>query len=230
MRKLGVSLLLTLLAAAAGLPLVAAEPTGFTLVYLKTGPQSGKLSEADNKTAFAGHFSNMQRLADEKKLLVAGPFGAVRHDDELRGLFVLNTAKIEEAKAWASTDPATMAGLFVLEYHPLRTPVDLPAALQKDRDRENKAKAEGRVLEHTETMRAYVWLTAEDGAKARQALAPLVEQKKVFLVADLDESRLLVLLDAPTVAKAQEQWSAAFEAAGPHKLDEWYGSNLLASP
>ena len=229
MRKLGVSLLLTLLAAA-GPTMLAGEPAGYTLVFLKTGPQSGKLSEADNRAAFEGHFSNMQKLADEKKLLVAGPFGVVRHDDELRGLFMLNTAKSDEAKDWASTDPATRAGLFVLEFHPLRTSTDLPAVLQKDRDRENKAKAEGRVLEHTETMRAYVWLIAEDGAKARAAIAPLVEQKKVFMIADLDESRLLVLLDAPTAAKAQEQWSAAFEAAGPHQLDEWYGSNLLASP
>lgn len=228
MRKLGVFLLLTFLAAA-GLPVLAGEAAGYTLVYLKTGPQSGKLSEADNKAAFEGHFANMQRLAGEKKLLVAGPFGAVRHDPELRGLFVLNTAKTEEAKAWAATDPAALAGLFVLEFHPLLTAADLKAGLEKDLDREAKAKAEGRVLEHHETMRAYVWLTAEDGAKARQALASLVAEKKVFLTADLDQGRLLVLLDAPTVAKAQEQWSAAFAAAGPHQLDEWYGSNLLAA-
>jgi uncharacterized protein YciI len=227
MQKLGV-LLLTMLAAT--LPARAGEPATYTLVHLKTGPQSGKLSEADNKAAFAGHFANMQRLAGEKKLLVAGPFGAVRHDDELRGLFVLNTAKVEEAKEWAASDPAAKAGLFVLEYHPIRTAADLLGGLEKDLERENKAKAEGRQLEHHETMRAYVWLTAEDGAKARAAIAPLVEQKKVFLVADLDESRLLVLLDALTAAKAKEQWNAAFEAAGPHQLDEWYGSNLLATP
>ena len=62
-----------------------------TLVLLKTGPQSGALSQEDTKQLFAGHFSNMERLAEERQLLLAGPFGQVRHDDTLRGLFVLDT-------------------------------------------------------------------------------------------------------------------------------------------
>ena len=65
---------------------------GYTLVLLKTGPMSGQLPKEENDKLFAGHFSNMERMARAGQLVVAGPFGEKRHDPSLRGLFVLDTA------------------------------------------------------------------------------------------------------------------------------------------
>src|SRR5690349_4676773 len=98
----------------------AVEKRAYTLVLLKTGPQSGKLPPEENKRLFAGHFENMARLAQERKLVVAGPYGGERHDKALRGLFVLDTGERTVATTWAETDPPTQAGIFVLEYHDLR--------------------------------------------------------------------------------------------------------------
>lgn len=205
----------------------AGEKTGYTLVYLKTGPKSGQLPEAESKAAFAGHFANINKLAQERKLLVAGPFGKERHDPALRGIFILK-AQGEEAKAQAATDPAVMAEVFVLEFHDIRTDKDLAGALERYFELETKAKAEGRELKLEETMRHYVWLTAEKGEDARRALQPLVEQGKVFLVADLDKNRLLALLDATSAEIARKDFEATLAKIGDHHLDEWYGSNQLA--
>lgn len=207
-----------------------AESKAYTLVYLKTGPQSGKLPEAENQAAFAGHFSNMQRLADERKLLIAGPFGKVRHDPGLRGIFILDTAKRAEAEAWASTDPPTRAGIFVLEYHDISSSYSFLAALERHAAREAKAKEEKRELKMEDTLRPYVWLIADDGAKAKRELAPLLEKRQVFWIAELDGQRLMALLDAASVEAAKASFADTFAKVGSYQLDEWYATNELANP
>lgn len=62
-----------------------------------------------------GHMANMERLAKERKLLVAGPFG---DDSNWRGLFILNCDTKEEAEALLATDPAIKAGRLDYELHP----------------------------------------------------------------------------------------------------------------
>ncbi len=86
---------------------------GFVLVILKTGPNRVPDGEARTKM-FEGHFANMNRLADEKKLVMAGPLDGV---DGWRGLFVFNTRDIEEAKRMVATDPVIINGEMVAEYH-----------------------------------------------------------------------------------------------------------------
>jgi uncharacterized protein YciI len=226
MRK--IAFVACLLASMLALVASAAEPTTYQLVNLRTGPKSGVLPEAEAKAAFAGHFSNMERLSREGKLLVAGPYGKERHAPDLRGLFILATAKVEEAKAWAETDPAYQAGVFVLEVQPLKTEFDLAAALARHFALEDKAKAENRALKIEETMRGYVWLIADDRTRARQALAPLAAKGEVFLIGDLGASQLLALLDASDNADAKARYGPALEQAGAHTLDEWFGSSQLA--
>ncbi|WP_416879496.1 YciI family protein, partial [Litorimonas sp.] len=58
-------------------------------------------------------FSNMKTLAEEKKLVLAGPFVG---DEEKRGLYIFNVQTIEEAKELVKTDPAVEAGIFVPEF------------------------------------------------------------------------------------------------------------------
>lgn len=87
----------------------------YVLVILKTGPT--RVPEGDERKAlFAGHFANMERLAKEGKLVLAGPF--IDDPAEWRGLFVLAVDDLEEAKRLAATDPVIQKGEMVAEYHP----------------------------------------------------------------------------------------------------------------
>lgn len=85
----------------------------YVLVILKTGPQRVPDGEARTRM-FEGHFANMNRLADEKKLVMAGPLDGV---DGWRGLFVFNTPDVEEARRLVATDPVIVNGEMVAEYH-----------------------------------------------------------------------------------------------------------------
>ena len=62
---------------------------------------------------FAGHMANIEELAEEGKLVVAGPFYDVpRAPRSWRGVFVLNTSDTAEARGWVDQDPAVQAGVF----------------------------------------------------------------------------------------------------------------------
>lgn len=206
----------------------ADPPTrAYTLVYLKTGPASDTLSPAERQPLFAGHFANMERLANERKLVVAGPFGAQRHDAALRGLFVLDTAKRDEARAWAETDPTTRAGVFVLEFHDFATEVPLVRFLEHELARLSLARAEGRTPKPGEGGRSYVILTAEQGPLARRELNQLGSAGGVILIAGLDGVRTFAVLDAKDLASARERFGALLERIGAHTLDEWFASGEL---
>lgn len=209
-------------------PDLEADSRAYTLVFLKTEPHGPQLSAEERKTAFAGHFSNMERLALERKLLVAGPFGETRHDPALRGLFVLASASTDEARTWAQTDPTTVAGVFTQEYHALRTDAALLAALESDLARSDAAKAEGRELAPGDGARSYVLLTAEHGDLARPELEALGTKGGVFLIATLDHTRCMALLDAQNVADARQRFGASLERIGSHVLDDWFASDQLA--
>lgn len=95
---------------------VGADENGmrkYVLVILKTGPN--KIPAGDERTEmFKGHFANMNRLAAEKILAVAGPLDGV---DGWRGLFILAVDSIDEAKKHVATDPVIIKGEMVAEYH-----------------------------------------------------------------------------------------------------------------
>lgn len=85
----------------------------YVLVVLKTGPNripAGK----EREDMFKGHFANINRLAAERKLVLAGPFDGV---DGWRGLFILAVADIEEARKYVATDPVIIKGEMTAEYH-----------------------------------------------------------------------------------------------------------------
>jgi uncharacterized protein YciI len=66
-----------------------------------------------------GHMANINRLAEMKKLIAAGPFG---DDGRLRGIFVFRVSSLEEAKALTATDPAVQAGRLAMELHTWMVP------------------------------------------------------------------------------------------------------------
>jgi uncharacterized protein YciI len=200
----------------------------YTLVLIKTGPMSGKLTQEANAQAFAGHFANMERLANERRLLVAGPYGTTRSDPELRGIFVLASAARAEAEAWAGTDPTTQAGVFVLEFHELVTAAPLRRALEADLAWSARLKAEGKTPGPADGARPYVLLTAEHGDLARRELAPLLTPEGgVLLLAALDGTRAFAVLDAADVAEARERFAPQLESLGAHALDDWFASRQL---
>lgn len=86
----------------------------FILVILKTGTTKLTDKKLESK-AFQGHLKNINRLVDEQKLIVAGPFGT--NNNDFRGLFILNVATIKEADALLETDPAIKEGYLEAELY-----------------------------------------------------------------------------------------------------------------
>lgn len=85
----------------------------YVMAFLKSGPNQ----DHEDQTILElqrGHMNNIQRLADEGSLVLAGPF---LEGGELRGLYLFNVGTVEEARELAETDPAVQAGLFEMEYH-----------------------------------------------------------------------------------------------------------------
>ena len=85
----------------------------YVMVILKTGP-SPKPKGEERDAMFKGHFANIERLASEGKLVLAGPFDGV---DGWRGMFVFAVKDIDEAKQLTATDPVIASGEMIAEYH-----------------------------------------------------------------------------------------------------------------
>lgn len=62
-----------------------------------------------------GHMQNISRLAEQGKIIVAGPFG---DDGHWRGIFIFDVPTKEEVETLLQTDPAIAAGRLAYEIHP----------------------------------------------------------------------------------------------------------------
>lgn len=102
----------------------AASPLKMNLVYfgfLKRGPnrKPGDGDTPEIQELQKAHIANIVRLAEMKKLVVAGPFG---DDGDLRGIFVFRVGSLTEAKELAATDPMIKIDRLRLELHPWNVP------------------------------------------------------------------------------------------------------------
>lgn len=98
----------------------------YVMALLKAGPNRNQ----DSVTAarlLSQHLGNIQRMAKEGRLVVAGPF---LDDPELKGIYIFNVESVEEARTLTESDPAIKAGRLVMELHPWYG----SAALQKVND------------------------------------------------------------------------------------------------
>ncbi|GGH00836.1 hypothetical protein GCM10007422_14360 [Pedobacter zeae] len=86
----------------------------YVLVILKTGPNITE-TKAKTDSLFAGHMANMGKMVEMQKLVVAGPMG--KNDKNYRGIFILNTKSIEEARQLLESDPAIKAKLLEPELY-----------------------------------------------------------------------------------------------------------------
>ena len=86
----------------------------YYLVLLKTGP-ANITDKVKRDSIFTGHMKNIQWLASQNKLVVAGPFG--KNDNNYEGIFILNTDNKKEAEAMIETDTAVHSKGLVAEYY-----------------------------------------------------------------------------------------------------------------
>ncbi|MBT2621974.1 MULTISPECIES: YciI family protein [Chryseobacterium] len=100
----------------------------YTIVMLTTG--SAKIEDKVKMgELMKGHMANIGKLADEGKIIVAGPF-LEKNKETYRGMFIFNTKSKEEAEQWVKTDPAVQAGVFSYEIFPWYGSAALPLYLK----------------------------------------------------------------------------------------------------
>lgn len=78
-------------------------------VFLNSKPDKEVISEEESAELMKQHLANIEKMAMEGKLLVAGPF------DGGGGIFVFNTADVSVTKDWLQSDPAIRANRWDLE-------------------------------------------------------------------------------------------------------------------
>jgi len=83
----------------------------YVIAFLKKGSNRDLDSARANELQMA-HLKNIGRMADEGKLVLAGPFFG---DGALRGIYIFNVESIEEAEKLTNSDPAIQAGSLVME-------------------------------------------------------------------------------------------------------------------
>src|SRR6187549_1282397 len=86
----------------------------YVMAFLKAGPNRDRPREEAQKLQ-AAHRANINRLAKEGKLVLAGPFA---DDGVLRGIYIFDVATVAEAEALTKTDPAIQTGQLAMELHP----------------------------------------------------------------------------------------------------------------
>ena len=84
----------------------------YVLVILKTGSRN-ETDKTIRDSLFRGHMNNINRLASEGILLIAGPFMA--NEKNYRGIFLLNITSLEEAKKIMETDPVVREKIMDVE-------------------------------------------------------------------------------------------------------------------
>ena len=86
----------------------------YVMAFLKKGPNRSQDSTEAARLQ-AAHMENIQRMAKEGTLVMAGPF---MDDGEFRGIYIFNVSTVDSARALTETDPAVKAGRLAMELHP----------------------------------------------------------------------------------------------------------------
>ena len=90
------------------------EMKRYWLVLLQKGPNRNQDSISAEKIQ-AAHMANINRLAKEGKLIMAGPIGV---EDDLRGIFLMNCSDSTEVENFVRTDSAVITGRLIMKYYP----------------------------------------------------------------------------------------------------------------
>ncbi|HEY3663915.1 MAG TPA: YciI family protein [Chthoniobacterales bacterium] len=91
------------------------EFDSFMVVLLVRPPNAPEFPKAELDQLQEAHLTNIRRLAGEGKVFKAGPFEDYSGRN-VRGMFILKTSSLEEARAWVATDPLVRRGRLVPEF------------------------------------------------------------------------------------------------------------------
>lgn len=151
----------------------------YVFVWLKTGPESANKTAAERKPIFEGHMANINRLADEGKLVIAGPFDKPR-DPAWRGIFVMNVPTEKEARALVATDPGVISGVFVMDLRPMTAPESLRDVPRLDKELNAENNEPAKPGAPPGNMRKFALVTAADVARVEKAVAGAALGNKVI--------------------------------------------------
>lgn len=84
----------------------------FTFVFLNSRPDKAELPKEEVDKLMQGHLANIDRLAREGKLLVAGPF------EGGGGIYIFSSTSSDTVRQWISTDPGIRANRWRIEMFP----------------------------------------------------------------------------------------------------------------
>jgi len=84
----------------------------YVIAFLYRGDRVDEYTEQQRTEIQTGHMANINRLVEEDKMVLAGPFFG---NEELRGLFFFAVDRLEEAENLTATDPAIKAGVLRME-------------------------------------------------------------------------------------------------------------------
>jgi uncharacterized protein len=91
------------------------EFDSFIVVLLVRPPNAPEMPKEKLDQLQEAHLANIKRLAQEGKILKAGPFEDYSGRN-VRGMFICNTSSKEQAAEWVGTDPSVKAGRLTAEY------------------------------------------------------------------------------------------------------------------
>jgi len=84
----------------------------YVIAFLYRGDKVDEYTEQERTDIQAGHMANINHLAEEGQLVIAGPFFG---NEELRGLFFFAVESLEEAQKLTESDPAIKAGVLKMD-------------------------------------------------------------------------------------------------------------------
>ncbi|MGB0851601.1 MAG: YciI family protein [Bacteroidia bacterium] len=85
----------------------------YVIAFLKPGPNR-ELDSLEAMRLQEAHMNNINKMAEDGKLVLAGPFWG---GSQYRGLYIFDVETIEEAESLTKTDPAVQAGSLEMELH-----------------------------------------------------------------------------------------------------------------
>jgi uncharacterized protein YciI len=198
----------------------------YVLCYLKNGPKTGQGTREERQEIFRGHMSNMQTLAEQGKLVIAGPFDAPR-DKTWRGIFVLTAKTADEATAITATDPGVKAGEFSTEMVVMRGSDVLHQTAELDRKAKENLPPQ-QPGQPPANIRKYVMVHAKDAQKAGRALEQSGWRSRVVWAGTFEGSHAgecIVVLDATEPAEVQSMLTS--NGAGEIGVDGWWSTTSL---
>ncbi len=83
----------------------------YVMAFLKRG-KNESLDSTQKAELQNQHLKNITRMAEEGKLVLAGPF---MDSGELRGIYIFDVETIEEAQGLTNSDPSIQAGVLEME-------------------------------------------------------------------------------------------------------------------